>query len=308
MAFVVQTQKPDNAFEAIVRGLGTGIGEGIQTRLGEMLQQKQSAKQLQGLAPLFKQLGLQDEEIGTLLQSGIDPKMAAGLALDVSGQRQRQQQLEQQYKQHQETLEHQLRLAEYKETAKSSREAAKQALTREENDVQQKKVSNAFKRAQELIPYTGNTKIPFTKSFGGTSFNREAVQKRREIDTIGFFLADKAYTSLNKGIISESKLELIKEMAMNSNDSERTYQGKLDGLKVLEGLPPDTTEEEFDRVMKKELKKIDRLEEQDAKVQKARLGPPPKGKTWVINPKTKKVVAIENENLKEALANGGKLA
>lgn len=82
MVQIIQGLEPQsNLFgQQIGQGFGSGLSEGIGSAISQMLEQKQRKQQLQGLAPIFEQMGLPPEGISSLLESGLDPKILGSLA------------------------------------------------------------------------------------------------------------------------------------------------------------------------------------------------------------------------------------
>lgn len=67
--------------------LGTGIGQGIASGLNDMLKQKENKRALGGLSPFFKQIGLDDNEIDTIVNSGLDPQLAITATVNFAKQK-----------------------------------------------------------------------------------------------------------------------------------------------------------------------------------------------------------------------------
>ncbi len=309
-----------SSLRLLSNALGTGVGAGITQNLNNMLQQKKNAKTIQGLSPFFQQLGLDDQAISELAGSGVEPSMAANLALNLSTLKQKQAKEQQAQQQrdldYQRKLEHdeaerdlKLRIHQEKLGAKAAELGEKEAKSEKEKIEEQKSLKQQFDRVRYLIPYGGSRLIPGTKSFGAFSTNidkraREAYQNRQELDSLGFFIADRVFTHFNKGVISKDKLKKIETLAPNSKYSDRANYGRVNSLERLANLPDSLNEKQFDAAIAKEKTKIAKTDEQGAKIEKKQLGPPPKGHQWIKTP-SGKTVPIPDAEVADALASGG---
>ncbi len=310
-----------NTLSLLSNALGTGVGAGITQNLNNMLQQKKNAKTIQGLSPFFQQLGFDEEAISGLADSGVEPAMAANLAMSLSSLKQKQakeQQAQQQRdRDYQRKLEHdeaerelKLRIHNEKLASKTSELGARETKEQKEKEEEHANLRQQFDRVRELIPYGGSRLIPGTKSFGAFSTNvdksaREAYEKRQELDSLGFFVADRVFTHFNKGVISKDKLKKIETLAPNSSLSERANEGRLKSLERLANLPSTLNEIQFDEAIHKEKLKVAKTDEQGAKVEKQKLGPPPPGHQWIKSPSSGNVIPIPDAEVADALASGG---
>ena len=143
----------------------------------------------------------------------------------------------------------------------------------------------------------GQSNIPGLKSWTAGGARRGTVQTREEIDRSGFLAADAIFTKYNKGSVSKEKLKLVQEMAPKSTDSERVYKAKVNALRRMAKFPKDISQEEFDKQLTREAKAIGKAAPKEAKTET----------TTVIAPDGT-AREIPNEAVKDALANGGKLA
>lgn len=133
-------------------------------------------------------------------------------------------------------------------------------------------LKNSLDWLDENIGYTGNKYIPFTKSFTGGGLNRETVGKRAEYDSAGFLAADQVYTHFNKGTISEAKLELIKkDLAPNSNLSERENKARVSALRRISNLPKNTNSKAVDKLINQELTAVKKISDHENKNKKLDL-------------------------------------
>lgn len=106
------------------------------------------------------------------------------------------------------------------------------------------------------VQYAGTSKVPGFKSFTAGGLNRNAVEKRKEIDQTGFLTADAIFTKFNKGVISKDKLKVIQDMAPSAEDSERVYKAKVNSLRRMANLSPSSTKEDFDKQLAREEKAV----------------------------------------------------
>jgi hypothetical protein len=154
--------------------------------------------------------------------------------------------------------------------------------------------------------YVGTTLIPGFKSFTAGGLNRDAVQKRKEIDDTGFWTTDKIYTSLNKGVQNKVKFEKMLELAPNSRDSERVFQAKVDSLRRVGNIPREASPEQYDKIVNEELKNIKSQEKKDAAINKKKGQSSEGFKVRIRSPNG--VEGLIDESLVDsALANGGTL-
>lgn len=182
-------------------------------------------------------------------------------------------------------------------------EQGKIASKKEEKQLAQEEDRKGLEEGLDFITknigYTGNQYIPFTQSWTGGGVNREAVQMREEIDATGFLAADKVFTHFNKGVISKDKLRVIQEdLAPNSKLSERKNLARVAALRRMANLPPDISQEKFNKELAKEKKAA----------KNGDLGPIPKGKSWIISPKTGNPIQVEDDKVEAAIAAGGRRA
>ena len=123
--------------------------------------------------------------------------------------------------------------------------ATKEAAKKTEKKERAENLISSIKTSEELLPYTGSTLIP-GKSFAGGSFNREAVEKRDEFDTLA---AD--YASFFRDLETKGQLPLgmyekvIEPRLPNSKLSERQNKGRLKAIKSLAKKYGGISEEGF---------------------------------------------------------------
>lgn len=97
-----------------------------------------------------------------------------------------------------------------------------------------------FKRLEEHIPYTGSTKIPFTKSFEADSPNMAAlfgnskgVQGREYFNTTALELEKYARQQYTKGTLSAQVFNRLMESLPNAELSETQNKGRLKAFKDI---------------------------------------------------------------------------
>jgi len=61
--------------QALGSGVGQGLSQGISGRLQEHLQARKNRSALEGLSPMFKELGFDEGQLKTLVNSGISPEI-----------------------------------------------------------------------------------------------------------------------------------------------------------------------------------------------------------------------------------------
>ena len=151
-----------------------------------------------------------------------------------------------------------------------------QSATSAKNQEELKPFVDSVKRLEELKSYTGSQSIPFASNYDptkaiaekvpfigealgkGVSLNREALQKRQEIETEGTVAADYAYNKLlgNKGTLTDTRIKnILSKFQISPKDSERVYEGKLSALKRIAGLSEQgVSADEAIRIAEKEFK------------------------------------------------------
>lgn len=132
----------------------------------------------------------------------------------------------------------------------------------EQKEALYKQQAEQYEKQQEKNKYIGLLKDlkalkPYTGFNWKGSADRNVVQKKSSIKAAGAALADYTYTTLlnNKGALSEAKIaELMKPYLITPDDSERTYQGKLDILERLYDIAQTRPieEEDFENFKKPE--------------------------------------------------------
>jgi hypothetical protein len=99
-----------------------------------------------------------------------------------------------------------------------------------------KRLLETTEEQEKLLPYTGSTSIPFTKSFNATKFglNRKGLEKRELFDNLSADAASFFRDLETKGQLPQGLYEKVIEPRLpNSKLSERENLGRLKGIKSL---------------------------------------------------------------------------
>lgn len=140
------------------------------------------------------------------------------------------------------------------------KEAAKRQGEKAKTAEESKGLEESLTQLEGLLPY-GGARIPFTKSFLRNVPGTEAFEKSKLIDTLGFYTADKVYTHFNKGTISNSKLEQIREnLAPRGDLTERENKSRINAMRTIMNLPKDISEAKLDQIVNKLQKGVDKDE------------------------------------------------
>ncbi len=89
---------------------------------------------------------------------------------------------------------------------------------------------------EKLLPYTGSTKVPFSKSFNAQpgGLNREGLEKRNEFDTLAASAASFFRDLDTKGQLPQGLYEKVILPRLPSTEvSERENKGRINGLRTL---------------------------------------------------------------------------
>lgn len=138
--------------------------------------------------------------------------------------------------------------------------AVKAASAQKKEDQETGGLKDTLDFLDKNVSYTGENLVPGFKSFTAGGLNREAVEKREEIDKSGFLAADAIFTKYNKGVLSKDKLKIVQDMAPNSKDSERVYKAKVNALRRMAQLPANATKEDFDKQLDREVKAVNKAQ------------------------------------------------
>lgn len=101
--------------QQLAQGLGSGITQGIGQSLTQMYEKKKNIGQLEGLSPMFEQLGVPKEGIEKLVQSGVDPQVAIAMAGHIGTLKKQQQKMDLEKEQRVSPLKRGLKLVERQE-------------------------------------------------------------------------------------------------------------------------------------------------------------------------------------------------
>ena len=189
--------------------LQSGVSQGNKLLMDRMLNQQRPTYDLSGFSPILEQMGVNDNQrlLKNLSTTGMNPDEMIKL-LGLLG----------------------------KKEGISDKEKEKQKLEAEQ-EFTREKFSPVLSKLEDLKPYVGAKYIPGTKSYAGGSLNRESVQKRAEIGVLGKSLASILKKMLVSGNINQKEFDTYMEEIPTSEDSERVYQGKIDGFRSLLGIP-----------------------------------------------------------------------
>lgn len=209
--------------------LGAGVGQGIQTGLSEKIKQFQTMqkqqKSAEGLAKMFPEHPEYAEAFKQIPYE-LHPNLLTLLQKSTQGMTPYQQQ--------------KLDIA---------KEAQKEKKIKDMNFISEPKAQSMLKSLKHLedkIPYTGSTKIPFTKSWNAPEtiknkegeiigykpgLNRKALQERSDFDTtitqmVSFIKEQEAKGNLPKGIFAD-----IRNRLPNSELPERVNRGRINAIK-----------------------------------------------------------------------------
>lgn len=236
---VTYTPDQPRTSELLARQLGQSAGQGIQKALSDFNVKKQNRNALAGLQPLFKQAGIEfsPEEQEQFLGSGLNPEVAGKFAVDIAKQR----------------------ASEREAGQKAFADRQKQLFEQQEKQREEQGFQNVFDELEELFAY-GGMDFPGMKSGTIWGLNREAVEKREELDKLGFWVADKVYTHFNKGTVTDKKFnEIKKELAPNSKLSERKNRGRMRALQLISNLPSNINQKAFDKFVDKQIAEVNKI-------------------------------------------------
>lgn len=215
-------QKPSFS-QQLGAGLGGGISQGLSQALSQMMEQKKQTRQLEGLAPIFEQLGIPKEGVQQLIASGLDPKDAAHLA----GQLGQQQ-------------------------AKMQQQQATVQQKQQEKEQKDQGMLSVLDELETILPYTGEHKIPGFKSFLGAGpipLNRGAVEKRNQFDTMAITLEGFLRDLTTKGTLPQKTFEALLSRLPDSSLSERQNKGRINAIRrVIESHSGKTGDQPLRKV------------------------------------------------------------
>lgn len=121
--------------------------------------------------------------------------------------------------------------------------ASKQHAEEQKKLEKQEYHSNILDELEALKPYVGRTDIPFTKSFNAKpgGLNRSGLEKRAEVEPLSITLEGVLRDMATKGALSNRTFEELLKRIPRSDDSEREYQGKINGFrKILKTVPKES--------------------------------------------------------------------
>lgn len=181
----------------------------------------------------FDASNIPDEVIA--LAASEDPNVARSLqhAKDVAIREKREQE-KLNYQKEQDLLRHE---KEEKEFAfkKNKPSAAEEQEKVHNRELLRKKIGyeKTLKELEDMLPYTGATFIPGTKSFAGKRANRGAVQKRSEFDVLAFSLEGFLREMATKGTLPQGTFQTLLSKLPSSTLSERENKGRISAIRKI---------------------------------------------------------------------------
>lgn len=113
-------------------------------------------------------------------------------------------------------------------------------VKQEEKEAKGKTLKDIVEKLRDKIKFTGSTKIPGTASFGGKSFNRQAVQERAYFNTLAFMLEGFFRDMATKGQLPKAIFDTLMSKLPSADLSERENIGRLDAIEdILPGYFPE---------------------------------------------------------------------
>jgi hypothetical protein len=228
----IQMLQPGFSFGSqLGQQLGGGLGQGIAGGLQQMIEQKQKSRQLEGLSPFLKQVGIPEEGISQLISSGLDPRIVSDLVNHLGQQQQRQQAISE--KAHAEKQE--------------GLQKAKGHL-------------GTLEELESLLPYTGSVLVPGKGFLGGQKgfkglnilnqpLNRESSEKRNQFDTAALTLEGLLRDLATKGALPQKTFQVLLERLPSSDLSDRENIGRINALRGV--LKRSIGEEAAESILKK---------------------------------------------------------
>lgn len=194
-----QVLQPNPGFGSqLGQSLGSGLGQGFQQGVGQYFEQKKNKSALEGLRPIFKELGIEGADFDTLKNSGIDPKIVGAIAGQM-GQR----------------------LAKEKETFRND-----EKIKQEKIDTQDELQGVFDELSDSLIekkPGIGWSLKPFLG-------NDEALENRGKFKALSGSLEGALLPLVNKGALSQKRFDYIIGLIPDGTERVATQKGKLKGL------------------------------------------------------------------------------
>lgn len=129
----------------------------------------------------------------------------------------------------------------------------KNALAARQKEMEQRQkfeeTEDVLGELEALKPYAGSTKIPFTSSWNAVpgGLNRKGLEKRSEIDPLALSLEGFFRDLSTKGQLPQKTFNELLKRIPKAEDSEREFQGKINGIrKILKSKSPKFAQE-FDQ-------------------------------------------------------------
>lgn len=226
---IFQMPESESALSYLAKHLGQGLGSGFQQGLSDKLKEHQDQKkmqlereqnksQLQGLAPMFEQLGMPKEGIQQFIESGIKPELAVNLLNHLGVQQQKEE----------------ARIA----TVEEGRDAKRAALSTLDR---QRALLKRGRLGPKLGMLGGATAGELPKL--GISLTAQGKRDRAEYERLGKSLIQLSATI---PIRNRQEFEVLAESLYDPTLSESTIEGNLDAMEriIKNSLPEEEQREE----------------------------------------------------------------
>lgn len=176
-------------------GLGGGLSRGISDALNQFNKSQENKRQLAGLAPLFKDLGFEEESVKQMLGSGLDPQLLANVGVALGQQK----------------------------TARAKGEAKMKASEQDQRVGQE-----SFDRMAELLK---EGKLGLGSKTLGKAFGGKRAEDVGEFESLSGALEAMLVDRVSRGTLSNSRFKYITETLLpKPNDRDRTIKGKMKAL------------------------------------------------------------------------------
>lgn len=224
---------------------GTLLAQHLGTAVGDAskgyLERQQKEKQRAGTSTLLQQYGITPDQANIIAQSGIDPKDV--LQYGQKFQEQQQKQLE------------------------SAREAEQGAdvinSLRGKVDTTGVPIFSGIKALAAKLPFT------------------QAYQDREQFDTEALWAVDKAFSSINKGTLTDAKIKnFFERLTPNSKLLQGQNNARINALEKLIAHKPPLTESDLNRI-EKEVKEQSKGQSSQQSAQILRAKNPKTGQTLI---------------------------
>lgn len=201
----VQVVQPGYSFGGeLGQALGGGISQGLSNELTSYYQGKQRQQQMEGLAPIFEQLGLPKQGVEQLIKSGLAPEQAIAAAAIYQKQR--------------------------------ASQAAEQA--RMQPEIEEKEKANEVINDMADLVEKGN----LGKATAWNQLFEYGRQDRALYDTLAVNLEKELVKRVGKGTLSQKRFAYIQKLLPSSSNTDATNRGKLKAIAKELGLSINNSE------------------------------------------------------------------